>query len=153
YMPAACGLVFLATVGALLYAQAPEGAAVSQRARSLHAGSLVFDGHIHAVDRVFYHGGDIGQRKPDGQFDLARAKEGGLGAFFFSIFVSEDYYPGRLETKQALRMLDSALEQIARNSRTVEIARTAADVERIHKSGKMAAVLDIEGSADLDGDP
>src|SRR6185295_19521331 len=138
YMPAACGLVFLATVGALLYAQAPEGAAVSQRARSLHAGSLVFDGHIHAIDRVFYHGGDIGQRKPDGQFDLPRAKEGGLGAFFFSIFVTEDYYPARYETKQALRMLDTALEQIARNGQSIELARTAADIERIHGRGKMA---------------
>src|SRR6185295_7467015 len=131
YMPAACGLVFLATVGALLYAQAPEGAAVSQRARALHAGSLVFDGHIHASDRVFYHGGDIGQRKTDGQFDLPRAREGGLGAFFFSIFVTEDYYPARLETKQALRMLDTAIEQIARNSATIEIARNATEIEQI----------------------
>ena len=32
--------------------------------------------------------------KSDGQFDLPRAKEGGLGAMFFSIFVTEDYYPG-----------------------------------------------------------
>ncbi len=105
------------------------------------------------MDREFYHGGDIAQRKPDGQFDLPRAKEGGLGAMFFSIFVSEDYYPARLETKQALRMLDTALEQIARNSATIEIARTASDIERIRQGGKMAAVLDIEGSFDLDGDP
>ena len=100
----------------------------------------------------FYHGGDIGERKPDGQFDLPRAKEGGLGALFFSIFVTEDYYPGRLETKQALRMLDTALEQIERNRQTIEIARTATDIERIRRGGKMAAVLDIEGSFDLDGD-
>ena len=90
------GLIAVAlAVAGWLGAQSPE---VSPAARSLHGRSLVFDGHVHAVDRVFYHGGDIGQRKPDGQFDLARAKEGGLGAFFFSIFVTEDYYPGRLET-------------------------------------------------------
>ena len=131
----------------------PAEAPVSARARTLHAGSLVFDGHVHAVDREFYHGGDIGERKPDGQFDLPRAKEGGLGALLFSIFVTEDYYPARYETKQALRMLDSAAGQIARNHDTIEIAYSASDVERIHKSGKMAAVLDIEGSFDLDGDP
>ena len=152
-MPAARGLVFLAAAAALLSGQTPDGTAVSQRARALHASALVFDGHIHAVDREFYHGGDIGQRKPDGQFDLPRAKEGGLGALFFSIFVTEDYYPARLETKQALRMLDSAIEQIGRNSQSIEIARTASDIERIHGSGKIAAVLDIEGSFDLDGDP
>src|ERR1017187_3074904 len=131
----------------------PPGGGVSERARALHARSLVFDGHVHASDREFYRGGDIGQRKPDGQFDLPRAREGGLGALFFSIFVSEDYYPGRLEPKQALRMLGSAIEQIGRNSQSIEIARTAGDIERIHRSGKIAAVLDIEGSFDLDGDP
>ena len=112
----------------------------------------MFDGHVHAVDREFYHGGDIGERKSDGQFDLPRAREGGLGALFFSIFVTEDYYPSRFETKQALRMLDCAIQQIQRNSNTIEIARTASDIERIHRGGKIAAVLDIEGSFDLDGD-
>jgi membrane dipeptidase len=145
--------VVLAAAAALWSAQTPDRAAVSERARALHSSALVFDGHIHAVDREFYHGGDIGERKPDGQFDLPRAREGGLGALFFSIFVTEDYYPARLETKQALRMLDCAIEQIGRNSRSIEIARTAADIERIHASGKIAAILDIEGSFDLDGDP
>ena len=133
---------------AWLAAQAPS----AEAARQLHARSLVFDGHVHAIDRVFYHGGNIGERKNDGQFDLVRAKEGGLGAMFFSIFVTEDYYPGRLETKQALRMLDCAVDQISRNNKAIEIARNAADVERIHKAGRIAAVLDIEGSFDLDGD-
>jgi membrane dipeptidase len=145
YKTAVC---LLATAAAL--AAQP---AISDRARALHASALVFDGHVHAVDREFYHGGDIGTRKPDGQFDLPRAKEGGLGALFFSIFVTEDYYPGRLETKQALRMLDCAIDQIERNRDSIEIARDASDVERIRRAGKIAAVLDIEGSFDLDGDP
>ena len=132
-------LSLLLAAALLLSAQTP----VSAPARALHTRSLVFDGHVHAVDRVFYHGGDIGRRKDDGQFDLPRAKEGGLGALFFSIFVTEDYYPARLETKQALRMLDCALEQIARNSPAIEIARTAADIERIRRAGRIAAVLDI----------
>ena len=132
----------------LLHGQTP----VSEPALALHRGSLVFDGHVHAVDREFYHGGDIGERKPDGQFDLPRAKEGGLGALFFSIFVTEDYYPARYETRQALRTLDCALDQLARNRGSIEMARTASDIERIRRSGKIAAVLDIEGSFDLDGD-
>jgi membrane dipeptidase len=117
-----------------------------------NAQTFIFDGHIHAIDRVFYHGGDIGVRKADGQFDLPRAKEGGLKALFFSIFVTEDYYPSHYETKQALHMLDTALDQIAKNSATIELARNAADIDRIVKAGKMAAVLDVEGSFDLDGD-
>jgi membrane dipeptidase len=153
YMPAVCALAVCTVAATLLFAQTGDSPAISARARALHAGSLVFDGHIHAVDREFYHGGDIGERKADGQFDLPRAREGGLGALFFSIFVTEDYYPGRLETKQALRMLDCAIEQIRRNSDRIAIARTASEIESIRAGGKIAAVLDIEGSFDLDGDP
>jgi len=128
-------------------------ATVSDRARALHGSSLVFDGHIHAIEREFYHGGNIGQRKSDGQFDLPRAREGGLGAMFFSFYVTEDYYPGRFETRQALRLIDACITQIQANSRAIEIAHNATEIERIHAAGKIAAVLDIEGSFDLDGDP
>ena len=139
--------MFLAALVALPAAQ------ISDRARALHNSSLVFDAHIHAIEREFYHGGDIGQRKSDGQFDLPRAKEGGLGAMFFSFYVTEDYYPSRLETKQALRLIDACITQIKANSGTIEIAHNATEIEKIHASGKIAAVLDIEGSFDLDGDP
>jgi membrane dipeptidase len=139
--------MFLAALVALPAAQ------ISDRARALHNSSLVFDAHIHSIEREFYHGGDIGQRKPDGQFDLPRAKEGGLGAMFFSFYVTEDYYPSRLETKQALRLIDACITQIKANSGTIEIAHNATEIEKIHASGKIAAVLDIEGSFDLDGDP
>jgi membrane dipeptidase len=135
-----------------LLAAALAAAQISDRARALHRSSLVFDGHIHAIEREFYNGGDIGQRKPDGQFDLPRAKEGGIGAMFFSFYVTEDYYPGRFETKQALRLIDACITQIQANSKSIEIAHNATEIERIHASGKMAAVLDIEGSFDLDGD-
>ncbi len=126
---------------------------VSDRAKALQSSSLVFDGHIHAIEREFYHGGNIAERKQDGHFDLPRAREGGLGAMFFSFYVTEDYYPGRYETKQALRLIDACITQIQANSSQIEIARNATEVERIHASGKIAAVLDIEGSFDLDGDP
>jgi membrane dipeptidase len=100
---------------------------------------------VHAVDRVFYHGGDIGTRKPDGQFDLLRAKEGGLKALFFSVFVTEDYYPARYETKQALRMIDTALGQIAKNANTIELAHNAEEIEAIRKRGKMADAMPPRG--------
>ena len=127
-------------------------AQISAKAREIHARALVFDAHVHAIGREFYHGGDIGVRKADGQFDLPRAREGGLGALFFSVYVAEAYYPARLETKQALRLIDCALNQIQKNSGQIELALNASDVERIHRAGKIAAVLDIEGSYDLDGD-
>jgi membrane dipeptidase len=130
----------------------PWSAQVSDRALALHRDALVFDAHVHVVDRQFYHGGDMGQRVEDGQFDLVRAKEGGLDAMFFSLFVTEHYYPARLETKQVLRLIDAAYDQLARNTDKIELAFTATDIERISKAGKIAAFMDLEGGFDLDGD-
>jgi membrane dipeptidase len=125
---------------------------VPDRARTLHRDALVFDAHIHVVNRQFYHGGDMGRRLNDGQFDLARAKEGGLDAMFFSLFVTEQYYPARFETKQVLRLIDAAYDQLAKNKDQIELALNASDVERISKTGKIAAFMDLEGGFDLDGD-
>jgi membrane dipeptidase len=125
----------------------------SEAAHKLHNDAFVFDAHVHMINRQFYLGGDIGQRLEDGQVDLPRASEGGVDAMFFSLFVTEDYYPARFETKQTLRLLDLAIEQIERNRAVIGIARNAAEIRRLNREGRMAAVLDLEGGFDLDGDP
>lgn len=126
--------------------------AVSAKALALHRGMFVFDGHVHALDREFYHGGSMADASTEGQWDLVRAREGGVGAFFLSVYVPEEYYPGRFETKQALRRIDHAMAQVKAGAARVEFAHNAADMQRIRAAGKIAAVLDIEGSYDLDGD-
>jgi membrane dipeptidase len=131
---------------------AAAAAQVSAEARRLHSGMLVFDAHVHVIDRQFYNGGDIGDRVGDGHFDLPRAIEGGVGAMFFSLFVTEQYYPQRMETRQTFRLLDLALHQLAKNRGKIELALDAGDVDRIRRAGKIAAVLDLEGGFDLDGD-
>src|SRR5206468_3918561 len=92
-------------VASALVIAIPLLAVVSEKTRKLHEQAFVFDAHVHVIDRQLYKGGDIGQRVSDGQFDLPRAKQGGVDAMFFSIFVTEDYYPQRLETKQTLRLI------------------------------------------------
>jgi len=126
--------------------------AVSARAFALHRSAYVFDGHVHALDREFYHGGNITDRVDAGQWDLPRAKEGGVDAFFLSVYVPEEYYPGRYETKQALRRIDHALDQLQKANPQLGLAMNSRDLTRLQQEKKVAAVLDIEGSYDLDGD-
>jgi membrane dipeptidase len=140
---------FAAALAPLLVA---ANAMQEDRARSLHRDAFVFDAHVHVVNRHFYGGGDLGQRQQDGQVDLPRLREGGYDAFFFSLFVPEEYYPSRYETRQVLRLLAAAHEQLERNKDAVELALTAPDIARINAAGKLAAVLDLEGGFDLDGD-
>ncbi|MBM3801386.1 MAG: membrane dipeptidase [Acidimicrobiia bacterium] len=127
-------------------------AEVSERAARIHQQALVFDAHLHAINRHFYFGGHIGESLSDGHFDLPRAKKGGLDAMFLSLYIAEEYYPARFETKQSLRLIDFCLDQIAKNRDLIEVALNASDIERIQRKGKIAAVLDIEGGFDLDGD-
>src|SRR4029078_6803538 len=102
-------------------------AQVSDRAARLHRDALVFDAHVHVVDRQFYHGGDMGQRAEAGQFDLVRAREGGLGAMFFSLFVTEQHYPARLEATQVLPLTAAPYDQLAKNKDKIELAFNASD--------------------------
>ncbi len=110
------------------------------------------DGHTHVMTRELLMNTDIGQRYPDGNVDLPRAKDGGVDAMFFSVYTPENYYPGRFEIKNTFRVVELARDQINRNNHAIELALTASDIERINKSGKIAAFLDLEGGYDLYGD-
>src|ERR1044072_8484662 len=81
-----------------------------------------------------------------------RVKEGGVDAMFFSVYTPENYYPGRFEIKNTFRVVELALDQIKKNSNAIELALNASDIERINRSGKIAAFLDLEGGYDLYGD-
>ncbi len=113
---------------------------------------FIMDGHVHVINRQLYLGGDISDHYKDGQVDLPRIRKGGVSAIFFSIFTSDSYYPNRFELKQTMILMDLALRQIRKNHDQIELARNASDIERICKSGKIAAFLQLEGSFDLDGD-
>ena len=119
---------------------------------NLHRDAFVMDGHVHMINRQFYLGGDIADSYPDGQVDLPRIQRGGLKAIFFSIFSSEEYYARRFELKHTLQLMDLALQQLEKHRDAIEIALNGADIRRINKAGKIAAVLDLEGGFDLDGD-
>src|SRR4026208_625076 len=119
---------------------------------ALHRNSFVMDGHTHVMTRELLMNTDIGQRYPDGNVDLPRAREGGVDAMFFSVYTPENYYPGRFEIKNTLRVVNLALDQIKKNHAVIELALTATDIERINRKGKIAAFLDLEGGYDLHGD-
>ena len=138
-------------------ARVPGGQAASARPPAgpmppLHRDAFVMDGHTHVMTRELLLGTDIGQRYSDGNVDLPRAKEGGVDAMFFSVYTPENYYPGRFETKNTFRVVELALDQIRKNGHAIGLALNASDIERITKSGRIAAFLDLEGGYDLYGD-
>ena len=141
----------------LLAANGAPAESVAERAARLHRDAFVMDAHVHFMNRQLYLGGDIGERPPGRVggvgVDLPSVREGGLKAFFFDLYVEDAYAAHHYEIKQALRLVDLALEQIRKNKDKIELALNADDIERINRAGRMAAVLDFEGAFDMDGDP
>jgi membrane dipeptidase len=76
--------------------------------------------------------------------DIPRLRAGGVGAQFWSVFV-----PGTLTNNAAVPMvleqIDLVHRLVARYPRDFELALTAADIQRIHRRGKIASLIGMEG--------
>lgn len=132
-------------------ADAPE----QDHARRLHGEVPLIDGHNDLpgkyredVNRRFSEL-DIAQDQPQIHTDIARLREGGVGAQFWSVYV-----PASLEGADAVRatieQIDVVYELARRYPDTFEMAYTADDVERIFESGKIASLIGMEGGHSID---
>jgi membrane dipeptidase len=81
--------------------------------------------------------------------DIARLRQGMVGGQFWSVYVDTDL-PGLEQVKQTLEQIDLVKQIVARYPDTFEMARTAADVRRIHKAGRIAAMIGVEGGGQID---
>jgi membrane dipeptidase len=72
-------------------------------------------------------------------------KDGGLDAEFFAIYVAAKYAKEGGAARRALDMIDGVYEQARRHPESLEMAFTSDDVRRIHKAGRVAALMGIEG--------
>lgn len=117
------------------------------RARAIHESVLTLDTHVdipfnYATDEV-----DPGER---GRFqvDLPKMREGGLDAAFFIVYVGQGPRTdeGNANAKESALTKFNAIRRMTNElyPDQIELAQTAADVERIHESGKLVAAIGIE---------
>lgn len=124
---------------------------VTDRARALHARSLVIDGHNDMPWEVRKQSGsdfsklDISQPQKSLQTDIPRLRAGGVGAQFWSVWVPVDLgYKGEA-LATTLEQIDLVKRMVARYPDTFALALTADDVDRIHQEGKIASLIGVEG--------
>jgi len=108
--------------------------------------------HADTTQRLVDEGIDIGKRLPDGHFDSVRAREGGLDAQFFSIWVEPELFGGGgpSAVKRADAQIAAVLALPERYPETWALATSAADIRRIASEGKLAALLGLEGGYAID---
>jgi membrane dipeptidase len=142
------------------HTQAPQGPESPQsnevllnRARALHKKVPLIDGHndypwalrenaARDLDKL-----DISKPQPTIMTDIARLKAGGVGGQFWSVYVPADQPDPVTAT---LEQIDIVHRMVRKYPETFELALTADDVERIHKAGKIASMIGMEGGHSID---
>jgi membrane dipeptidase len=127
--------------------QTADDKRLRERAARLHREAIVIDTHNDITSPMTDKDYDLGARDTSGQTqtDIPRMKEGGIDAEFFAIYVSARYAREGGSARRALDMIDDVYEQARRHPGALEMAFTSDDIRRISKSGKIAALMGIEG--------
>jgi membrane dipeptidase len=119
---------------------------------TIHRRAIAIDMHADTPQRLLDEHVDLSQRLTDGHFDSVRAREGGLDAQFFSIWVEPQLFGGggRTAMKRADDQIAAVRALAERHPETWQFATTAAGIGRITSEGKLAALTGLEGGYAID---
>jgi membrane dipeptidase len=145
---------FALTLALLATAAHAQTTAVAARIDRILTEVPLIDGHNDLPwqyeDRVKNHLAQIDIRQDQSKVtpaihtDIARLRQGKIGAQFWSVYV-----PTSLKGADAVRAVIEQIDVVHRLDErypdTFELARTADDIVRIHRSGRIASLIGIEG--------
>ena len=123
-----------------------EDKALWRRALAIHRSAIVIDTHNDILSFMADDNYDIGVSSV-GKYhtDLARMKQGGLTAEFFSVYIDRKYATEGGSARRALDMIDYVYRAIEQHPRELMYATSTADIRRAKAQGKIAALMGIEG--------
>ena len=148
----------LLTTAALLTAVAPAMAQDEAAARRILERTPLIDGHNdlpwalrqgfgndpHAVDLTTNL-----DASTDLHPDIPRLRAGGVGGQFWSVYVPAGMEPVEA-AKATFEQIDTVKRIVAAHPEVFELATTADDIERIHRRGKIASLIGMEGGYSID---
>jgi membrane dipeptidase len=129
---------------------------LTDEAKRIHAEALVWDGHndlpmkLRSKGDMFAPALDISKRLTKGHTDIPRLRQGNVGAQFWSAYVSANLQAKGTAVKATMEQIDAIHRMVKRYPETFEMAATADDVVRIHKQGKIASLIGVEGGHSID---
>ena len=123
--------------------------ALLDRARKLLQDAPLIDTHNDLPSMLMEAGADLtkfdlSKVQPTLCADVPRLREGRVGAQYWSVFVESATQKDHRSLHESLREFDVTLRLI-RSQPDFEQARTADDIERIHKAGRIACLIGVEG--------
>lgn len=129
---------------------------LTDAAMKIHADALLIDGHndlpwefrehLQKIAKPL----DLRQSLPKLHTDIPRLKKGGVGGQFWSAWVPSSYAKKGTAVKMTLEQIDIIHRIVKQYPDVFEMASTADDIVRIHKSGKIASLIGVEGGHSID---
>jgi membrane dipeptidase len=119
------------------------------RAKKLQPSLIIVDGHLDAPMELADKWADISTRGATSHFDLPRAKDGGLTAPFFSIFVPSSF-ADHGAARKALELIDLTRTVLADHPADAMFAGSVDDIRAAKKAGKLGVLMGIEGGHALE---
>ena len=91
-------------------------------------------------------------RRPDHPLmtDMARLHQGHVGGQFWSVYIPSEV-TGDAAIRATLEQIDIVKRLVKAYPSDLELARTADDIVRIHKAGKVASLIGVEGGHQIGG--
>jgi len=84
------------------------------------------------------------------QTDMARLHAGRVGGQFWSVYIDADIH-GDEAIRQTIEQIDIVTRMVAAYPNDLALAGTGDDVVRVHKSGRVASMMGIEGGHQIGG--
>ncbi|MDB6123368.1 MAG: rane dipeptidase [Pedosphaera sp.] len=92
---------------------------------------------------------DTSKLKSPMDTDIPRLRAGGVGGQFWSVYIPPTM-SGSIAVRAVLEQIDVVHQMMVRYPDVFELALTADDIERIHKKGKIASLIGMEGGHSID---
>ncbi len=149
---------FLGAVAATVDPRQVPAPDLLERARALLANAPLIDAHNDLPEMIREIAAndlcrlDLGRVQRAVCADIPRLREGRVGAQYFSIWVNSAAQNSRTALHESLRQFDVTLRLIA-SQPDLALARTADDIERICRSGRVASLLGVEGGHMVESSP
>jgi membrane dipeptidase len=106
--------------------------------------AIVIDTHEDTPQMLLDDGYDLTDPASPYMVSIPKMRQGHVDAAFFSIWVDVKWPQGDL-VQRALDLIDAVDEQVARHGDILGFATRADDILRLHRGGKIAILMGLEG--------
>jgi membrane dipeptidase len=129
---------------------------LTDEALRLHREALVIDGHndlpwqLREKADLSFDKIDLTRPQKQLHTDIPRLRQGGVGAQFWAAYVPVETRKKGTAVRDTLEQVDVILRMVRTYPDTFEMAYSADDIVRVHRSGKIASLIGVEGGHSID---